>query len=598
VSISSEISRQAVDEALDGMLAASLRPVCVGLALFYALLTAWYLVQYDAAEQINLGLPTGLFSLALLAAAFWFERNQLPLAAVRGVTGAIGVAIIFTCLVQLIGVSNARQTTHLMIAQLGFGCLLFSIRWYLLLSLLSMIGWGWVAAERLDDPDWRHFGLALGQATLFGALVLVVRIRAYRSIQTLRMRDQVLVQDLREANHAVSCAAKAKSEFLANMSHEIRTPMTAMLGMTELLQMTALDEQQVEYANTIERSGNTLLQIVNDILDFSKIEAGHLAIEDIGFDLEAVLREVHQMLQQRAREKHLALRVEVDEDLPARYRGDPTRIKQVLINLVGNAIKFTHQGHVILRAQSTPMDDTRAFVEIAVEDTGIGIPHEQQERVFEAFTQADASTTRRYGGTGLGLAISTRLVKLMGGELRLSSKPSAGSTFTVSLVLHVAGRHSTHPVATKAEPAERYHARILIVEDNQDNQVLAERMLRHLGCEVDIATDGAIALERLEQGSYDMVLMDCHMPNLNGYEATREIRRREAVLGKHTTIVALSASVLPEERERCIEVGMDDYIGKPFSRSDLQLVFRRWLRGETPPTRPADKTPKTFRTTV
>jgi signal transduction histidine kinase/FixJ family two-component response regulator len=587
-----------VDEALDGMLAASLRPVCVGLALFYALLTAWYLVQYDAAEQTNLSLPTGLFSLALLAAAVWFERNQLPLAAVRVVTAAIGVAIIFTCLMQLVGVSHARQTTQLMIAQLGFGCLLFSIRWYLLLSLLSMLGWVWVAAGRLSDPDWRHFGLALAQATLFGALVLVVRIRAYRSVQTLRMRDQVLVRDLREANHAVLCAAKAKSEFLANMSHEIRTPMTAMLGMTELLQMTALDERQTEYASAIERSGNTLLQIVNDILDFSKIEAGHLAIEDVGFDLEGVLLEVHQMLQHRAREKNLVLRVEVDESLPRRYRGDPTRIKQVLINLVGNAIKFTHKGQVILRAQSTPLDEARALVEMAVQDTGIGIPKEQQERVFEAFTQADASTTRRYGGTGLGLAISTRLVRLMGGEIKLKSKPAAGSTFTVSLVLNIAGRPSTHPVAAKAEPNDRYHARILVVEDNADNQVLAERMLRHLGCEVDIAADGAIALERLEQGAYDLILMDCHMPKLNGYEATREIRRREADSGKHTTIVALSASVLPEERERCIEVGMDDYIGKPFTRGDLQAVFRRWLRGPASATKATEMPPKTFRTTA
>jgi len=375
-----------VDEALDGMLAASLRPVCVGLALFYALLTAWYLAQYDAGEQTNLALPTGLFSLALLAAAVWFERNQLPLPAVRVVTAAIGVAIIFTCLVQLVGVSNARQTTHLMIAQLGFGCLLFSVRWYLLLSLLSLLGWGWVAAGRLGDPDWRHFGLALGQATLFGALVLVVRIRAYRSVQTLRMRDQVLARDLREANHAVLCAAKAKSEFLANMSHEIRTPMTAMLGMTELLQMTALDERQTEYANAIERSGSTLLQIVNDILDFSKIEAGRLSIEDVGFDLAVVLREVHQMLEHRALEKRLVLRVEVDESLPPRYRDDPTRIKQVLINLVGNAIKFTHQGQISIRARSTPLDETRALVELAVQDTGIGIPEEQHERVFEAFT--------------------------------------------------------------------------------------------------------------------------------------------------------------------------------------------------------------------
>jgi signal transduction histidine kinase/CheY-like chemotaxis protein len=594
---STEINDEAVDSSLDAMLAASLRPVCVGLALFYALLTSWYLVQYGFFVQTNLSLFTGLFSLALLTAAVWFERNQVPAARVRLVTASIAGAIVFHCLFLLVSIPNPRQTTNLMIAQLGFGCLLLSVRWFMGLALCSILGWTWVAGDRISDPDWRHFGLALLEATVFGGLVLFVRIRAYRNIQSLRMRDQFLAKDLQEANHAVLCAARAKTEFLANMSHEIRTPMTAILGMTELLQMTPLDEQQTEYASTIERSGDTLLQIVNDILDFSKIEAGRLAIEDIGFELKSVLDEVLEMLDQRAREKQLSILFDVAPELPLRYRGDPTRIKQVLINLVGNAIKFTHSGHVRIVARGYPIDDMRAFVELAVEDTGIGIPEDQHERVFEAFTQADTSTTRRYGGTGLGLAISTRLVRLLGGEIKVDSKVGVGSIFTVTLVLKVAHRPSSIPAPIETVQEGQYHGRILVVEDNLDNQTLAQRMLRYLGCEVEVAHDGQLALERLEHQSFDMILMDCHMPNLNGYEATQRIRRREAEQGKHTIIVALSASVLPEEQEHCLQVGMDDYVAKPFSRQDLQRVLQRWLAGSPRAQTSRSEAPQRARTT-
>jgi signal transduction histidine kinase/DNA-binding NarL/FixJ family response regulator len=584
---SPEISSRAVDEALDGMLAASLRPVCVGLALFYALLACWYLLQHEGPVEATLSWSTALFSFGMLAAAVWFERNQLPAELVRSVTALIGAAIIFICLLILVTIPNARQTTHLMIAQLGFGCLLLSMRWFLVLALCASGGWLWVAGDRIFEPDWQHFGFALVQAMLFGALVLTVRIRAYRSIQTLRMRDQLLAADLREANHAVECAARAKTEFLANMSHEIRTPMTAMLGMTELLQLTPLDAQQAEYATTIERSGDTLLKIVNDILDFSKIEAGRVALEEVSFDSRGLLGEVQRLLEHRARDKRLALHVEVDPTVPSDFLGDPTRIKQVLINLAGNAIKFTHHGSVKMWARSRQIDDIRTYIEFGVTDTGIGIAEDQRDRVFEAFTQADASTTRRYGGTGLGLAISARLVRLMGGEIRLESEPGAGSTFTVSLVLKVSSTKSAAPASAQTQPTPLYHARVLIVEDNLDNQTLAERMLRHLGCDVDIATDGRLAIECMERGDYDVVFMDCHMPNLNGYEATREIRRREAARGTHSIIVALSASVLPEERQRCIEVGMDDYVAKPFNRAEIQRVLKRWI-GDAPRPRSTD----------
>ncbi len=573
---STEISRKALDEALNAILAASLRPVCVGLALFYALLTAWYLVQYEGAAQTNMSLATGLLSFGLVVAAVWFERNQLPSWLAHPAAALIAAAVILNCLFSLVTLPQARQTTNLMIAQLGFGCLLLSVRWFVGLSLLALGGWVWVAGARTDDPDWNHFGLALCEATLFGGLVLFVRIRAYRNIQALRMRDQVLVHDLREANDAALCATRAKSEFLANMSHEIRTPMTAMLGMTELLQMTDLNEEQREFAGTIERSGGTLLQLVNDILDFSKIEAGQFQVEQVRFNLAQVLEEARDMLAVKAKQKHLPLLLEIDPSLiGGRYRGDPTRLKQVIVNLTGNAIKFTHEGHVKLSGRGVPLADRRVLIEISVEDTGIGIPEDQLEHVFEAFAQADASTTRKYGGTGLGLAISSRLTRLMGGEIKLHSELGKGSSFTVSLVLELAQNLTTKPPPS-ARSSARYEGRVLLVEDNEDTRALATEMLSRMGCRVDVAADGAQALSCLEHDSYDLVLMDCQMPNMNGYDATSAIRRREGERG-HTTIVALSASVLPEERARCVEAGMDDYVAKPFSQRDLQRVLERWL---------------------
>jgi signal transduction histidine kinase/CheY-like chemotaxis protein len=573
-----EVNDKALGEALNGILAASLRPVCVGLALFYALVTCWYFVELEGQAQRSMCLSTTLLSVGLLVGAIWFERNRIPVRYAHPAAALIASAVILNCLFLLVSVPEARQTTNLMIAQLGFGCLLLSVRWFAALAALSLLGWTWVAGARADDSEWHHFGLALFEATLFGGLVLFVRIRAYRNIQTLRMRDQVLVQHLREANQAALIAVHAKSGFLANMSHEIRTPMTAMIGMTELLLMSELDKQQREFATTIERAGNTLLQLVNDILDFSKIEAGQVVLEEVGFEIEAIVQEVKDLFAIKARQRNLALLIELESKLAPRYRGDPTRIKQVLINLVGNAIKFTHHGHVKIRVRSRPLDQEQAYIEVAVEDTGIGIREDQLARVFEAFTQADASTTRTYGGTGLGLAISSRLARLMGGDISARSEPGRGSTFTLSLMLRIARGRTTIPVPPIALGAVQYQGRVLVVENNEDNQNLAQELLRRMGCDVEIVTDGKQALDKLEQTSFDLVLMDCHMPHMNGYDATRAIRRREADNGgKHTTIVALSASVLPEERARCIEVGMDDYVAKPFSSRDLQRVLERWL---------------------
>ena len=593
------IAQAAIQHELNVVLADSLRAIFVGLAFFYALISIWYMGQFAATPDataslaLELGpwhlqlsaaamqpLSTGIFSLGLLASAVWFARNKLPPQMAHPVAALLGCAVVVNCLVLIVTGAEARQTTNLMVAQIGFGCLLFSMRWYAVLSSLSIGGWLWVVGARRAEADWYHFGIALGEATLFGVLVLWVRLRAQRNLHEVYLRDQVLKDQLRAANQSAKSAVRAKSEFLANMSHEIRTPMTAMLGMTELLQMTDLDATQREYADTVARAGDTLLQLVNDILDCSKIEAGQLHIEEVGFELPELLQEVADMLELKARQRNLQLGIDIASDVPTRLLADPTRIRQVLVNLVGNAIKFTHEGGVTVRARAdAPGADGRFVLDLAVEDTGIGIAKEQQARVFEAFTQADTSTTRRYGGTGLGLTICSRLTQLMGGTISLESEFGKGSTFRVRLPVLVEVLDQPQPSAPErpALAANRaFSGRILLVEDNLENQALAVRLLEHFGCDVDFASDGSQALAQLQEHKYDLVFMDCHMPILNGYDATREIRRRERS-GEHMTIIALSASVLPEERQKCLDVGMDDYVAKPFSRRDLEHVLERWL---------------------
>lgn len=445
---------------------------------------------------------------------------------------------------------------------------------------------------------WLRLKVLKSQKELLEAKVKERTIELAKAIDKLKLSQKTALASEARALEA----NRAKSKFLANMSHEIRTPMNGVIGMTRLLLDTNLDVEQREYAETVRQSAESLLVIINDILDFSKIEAGKLQLEIIDFDLRELVQQVVALVESHATKKGLRLSLLMEPQVPTALCGDPIRIRQILTNLVGNAVKFTDKGSIEVKVSLEAENENSAQVHFSVKDTGIGIELPAQEKLFESFMQADSSTTRKFGGTGLGLAISKQLVEMMSGQIGVESAIGKGSDFWFSIPLSkqpelnrevnilkepeikkelVNWRNESNSSSfDKDILSEESTLRILIVEDNEVNQKLTKLQIKKFGYSVDIASNGLEAVKAFSQRRYALILMDCHMPEMDGFQATAEIRKLEGS-DSYTPIIALTASVMQEDTKKCYDAGMNDFLSKPFKPEELKIKLEQWLLRKT-----------------